>query len=295
MRVALPSQSGQTPAPATEQMSEVEAQLQVAAEQVSPAQTDFRQPRGSRIVTRQIAIYPDPLLRLPPRPPDLKENRRDLTDLDIGINSGFEENSPFQEGIILETHEKPDRPYVKEPSELIDLLDITKIIQKFLPKQADLDKIVDVIQREVLKGTHLPITIKEIQAVYLTSTYLTDLYLYLSQNKLPFKRSAILKVEALVEKLILLDSLLFKLVTIPDREIVLLAVLEMCTDTIMTLYYSSLFAGHQGVINTYLTIGDMSFIPGLMHYLRSFIKGCHICQLTRKDKPPSSSSNLDYT
>ena len=29
------------------------------------------------------------------------------------------------------------------------------------------------------------------------------------------------------------------------------------------------------------------FIPGLMHYLCSFIKGCHICQLTRKDKPPT--------
>ena len=23
-----------------------------------------------------------------------------------------------------------------------------------------------------------------------------------------------------------------------------------------------------------------------MHYLRSYIKGCHICQLNRKDKPP---------
>ena len=31
----------------------------------------------------------------------------------------------------------------------------------------------------------------------------------------------------------------------------------------------------------------MFFIPGLMHYLRSFIKGCHLCQLPTKDKPPS--------
>ena len=53
------------------------------------------------------------------------------------------------------------------------------------------------------------------------------------------------------------------------------------------MYHSSLFAGYQGVIKTYLTIGDKFFIPGLMHYLRSFIKGCHICQLARKDKPPT--------
>ena len=37
----------------------------------------------------------------------------------------------------------------------------------------------------MVKGTHLPITIKEIQAGYLNSPYFKDIYLYLSQNKLP--------------------------------------------------------------------------------------------------------------
>ena len=40
------------------------------------------------------------------------------------------------------------------------------------------------------------------------------------------------------------------------------------------------------MIKTYLTIGDMLFIPGLIHYLQSYIKGFHICQLSRNDKPP---------
>ena len=51
------------------------------------------------------------------------------------------------------------------------------------------------------------------------------------------------------------------------------------------LYHSSLFAGHQGFIKRYLTIGDKFFIPGIIHYLRSYKKGCHICQLSRNDKP----------
>ena len=105
-----------------------------------------------------------------------------MTDLDTGINTDFVENSPFQEGIVSETYESPDRLYIKEPSELTDLLDTTKIIQKFLPKQADIDTIVDMIQRKVMKGTHLPITIKEMQAAYLTSPYFKDLYVYLAQN-----------------------------------------------------------------------------------------------------------------
>ena len=84
-----------------------------------------------------------------------------------------------------------------------------------MPKQTDIDKILKIIQRKVLKGTHLPITIKEIQAGYLNSPYFKDLYLYLTQKKLPSSKSAICKVEALAERYILLDWLLFKLTTTP--------------------------------------------------------------------------------
>ena len=135
VRVAPPSQPRQTPASATERMPEVAAQPQVAAEHVSPAQTDFRQPISPRIEKREVPFYPDPLFRPPPRLPNLRESRRDLTDLDTGTNTDFEENSLFQEGIISEKYEGPDRSYIKEPPELTDLLDTTKIMQKFLPKQ----------------------------------------------------------------------------------------------------------------------------------------------------------------
>ena len=80
---------------------------------------------------------------------------------------------------------------------------------------------------------------------------------------------------------------MFKLVTTPQKETVLLEIPEICTNMIITLYHSSLFTGHQGVIKMYLPIGDKFFIPGLIHYLRSYIKGCHICQLSRNDKPES--------
>ena len=50
------------------------------------------------------------------------------------------------------------------------------------------------------------------------------------------------------KKYILLDSLLFKLITTPKKEITPLAFPETCADRIITLYHSRLFAGHQGVI-----------------------------------------------
>ena len=37
-----------------------------------------------------------------------------------------------------------------------------RLVQKFLLKQADIDKILKIIQRKILKGTHLPMTVKDI-------------------------------------------------------------------------------------------------------------------------------------
>ena len=122
--------------------------------------------------------------------------------------------------------------------------------------------------------------IKKIQAGYLNSLYFKDIYLYLAHNKLPSSKVGIRKVEALAEKYVLFDSLLFKISTMPEKEMAVLAILEMCVHSIIPLYHLSLFVEHQGMIKTYLTINDKFFIPNLIHYLRSYIKRCHICQLT---------------
>ena len=56
------------------------------------------------------------------------------------------------------------------------------------------------------------------------------------------------KYQSTSRKYILLDSLLFKIVSNPDKEAAVLAIPEVCAIKIITLYRSSLFAGHQGVI-----------------------------------------------
>ena len=95
-----------------------------------------------------------------------------------------------------------------------------------MPKQTDIDKILKIIQYKVLKGLHLSITVKEIEAGYLTSVYFKDIYLYLSHNILPSSKVGTRKVEALAERYILLDSLLFKIMVTPDKEAPVLAIPE---------------------------------------------------------------------
>ena len=85
-------------------------------------------------------------------------------ELDLEINRDFEENSPYQGGIISEIYQRPHKSQLVNPPELTDLVTTERKVQKYLSKQADRDKILKVIQRKVLKGTHLPITLKEIQA-----------------------------------------------------------------------------------------------------------------------------------
>ena len=52
------------------------------------------------------------------------------------------------------------------------------------------------------------------------------------------------------------------------------------------------------MIKMFFTVCDKFFIPGLIHHLQLYFKGCHICQLSRNDKPPvrqlQTRINLNY-
>ena len=87
-------------------------------------------------------------------------------DLDLDINKYFEENSPYQEGMILETYQRPDKSQLLEQLELANLINTNNLVQKYLPKQTHIDKILKIIQRKVLKGTHLPVTIRVISRIF---------------------------------------------------------------------------------------------------------------------------------
>ena len=112
---------------------------------------------------------------------------------------------------MSKTFQRLDKSLFQEPKELENLINKGNLIHKYLPKQTDIDKMLEVFQRKVVKGTHMPVEIKEIQAGYLHSSYFKYLYLYLSQNKLPSSKMSIERVKALAEKYILLDSILFTL------------------------------------------------------------------------------------
>ena len=68
-----------------------------------------------KTVSRDIPAYPGPIYRSPPKPAEipLQKTQRKLTDLDTDINIDFEENSPYQAGIISDIYQRPDRTYFR--------------------------------------------------------------------------------------------------------------------------------------------------------------------------------------
>ena len=51
----------------------------------------------------------------------------------------------IKEGIIFETYQRPDKSYFQEPLEVDNLVNTGRLIQKLLPKQTDIDKVLKII------------------------------------------------------------------------------------------------------------------------------------------------------
>ena len=63
-----------------------------------------------------VPLYQDSLLK----PSTLQDTNK--TKVSPNANLDFEENSPFQEGIISETFQRPDKSFFQNPKELEELI-----------------------------------------------------------------------------------------------------------------------------------------------------------------------------
>ena len=121
-----------------------------------------------------VPFHPGPNYRPPNKPirsnmsrsQESLQSSSSVENINPDIKLDFKEISPFQEGVISEMFQTLDKTFFQDPKEFNDLINIGNLVQKFLPKQADVDRILKVIQRKVLKGMHLLVEIKEIQARY---------------------------------------------------------------------------------------------------------------------------------
>ena len=198
-----------------------------------------------------------------------------------GLETDIE--TPFDE--VDAVFRKPvEKDFVIPPS-LADQLIEEKVTHKFLPKQVDLETVLKEVQNKVLRKTHFPTSMKDMEAAYLHSPFFKDIFVYLSENKVPVDKRRLARINAKAYNYFLLDSLLFKLEPDSTGETVAkLCIPTSKVDMLLDHYHTSVLGGHQGMTKTLLTLKQHFFCPKLAEHVQAYIVGCHVCQVYKKGK-----------
>ena len=91
----------------------------------------------TRPLIPDVPFHPHPTYKPPPKPirsnmPRSQESSQSspsTENINPDSNLDFEENSPFQEGIISEAYQRLDKSFFQEPKELNDLVNTNNLIQ----------------------------------------------------------------------------------------------------------------------------------------------------------------------
>ena len=83
----------------------------------------------TRPIIPNVPFHPDPTYRPLPKPirsnvtrsQESSQSSPSSENISSDINLDFEENSPFQEGVILETYQRLYKSFFQEPRELNDI------------------------------------------------------------------------------------------------------------------------------------------------------------------------------
>ena len=110
----------------------------------------------------------------------------------------------------------PDQSDFEIPPPLQDIVDPSKITHKFLPKQGEIDRLINQINKKVLRDTKLSMNLRDLRTAYLQSPHFRDIYLNLTQNKVPFGKGAAKRLEQNARNYLILDGLLFKIIELED-------------------------------------------------------------------------------
>ena len=110
----------------------------------------------------------------------------------------------------------PDQSDFELPPPLQDVVDPSKITHKFLPKQGEIDRLINQINKKVLRDTELSMNLRDLRAAYLQSPHFRDIYLNLTQNKVPLGKGTAKRLEQSARNYLILDGLLFKIIELED-------------------------------------------------------------------------------
>ena len=146
----------------------------------------------------------------------------------------------------------PDQSDFEIPPPLQDIVDPSKITHKILPKQGEIDRLINQINKKVLRDTKLSMYLRDLRAAYLQSPHFRDIYLNLTQNRVPLGKGAAKRLEQNARNYLLLDGLLFKIIELEDGRLdTVLCIPTSKVHILLDTYHSSIIGGHSGITKCY--------------------------------------------
>ena len=188
---------------------------------------------------------------------------------------------PYQEKEVETIFKAPELDNFLLPLVLGDQITDSTLMHRYLPKQADTDRIMDQINRKYLTKLQLPCSIRDMQAAYLNSPHFRDIYLSIGMNKMPSKPRSARKLESdLMNAVYMIHSgLLYRYMRNSTGESYpVLCVPVSITDIFLELFHSSIPGGHMGMSNCVLTLQQKYYFPNLAYHVRMYIISCHVCK-----------------
>ena len=95
-------------------------------------------------------------------------------------------------------------------------MDPSKVTHKFLLEQGEIGRLMNQINKKILRDTKFRMNLRDLKAAYLISPHFRDIYLNLTQNKVPLGKEAARRLEQNARNYMLLDGLLFKIIELDD-------------------------------------------------------------------------------
>ena len=106
----------------------------------------------------------------------------------------------------------------------------------------------------------------------LQSPHIRDIYLNLTQNKVPLGKGAAKRLEQNARNYLILDGLLSKIIELEDGRLdTVLCIPTSKVHILLDTYHSSLIGGHFGITKCYQTISQRFYCPNLAENLRAYI------------------------
>ena len=169
-------------------------------------------------------------------------------------------------------------------------------------QQVEIDRALTELCSKVIRQLVVNFETADLIREYERLVHFKDIYSYIARDKLPGKQQIQRRVLGESANYVVMNKLLFMLEKLKEGKewqyYPLLVIPEKFEVNIFHMYHKSLFACHQGLWKTFLTIRNKFFISNLFAKLRMYIEACSVCQRIKpkqdKNKPYYSNIPKDY-